>query len=144
MDSIFASIYPKLTPEDQEVLRQEMRESFGYERELGAITGIELCKFILSERDEKRAVAALRTDATFQKALGRMEQRIAEAVAAEREACCRDVCTGCAEGMPLEFTERPDSGVRPRPPAWIHWWGSGVWSVCYASTIHERARAGEE
>jgi len=87
MDSIFASIYPKLTPEDQEVLRQEMRESFGYERELGAITGIELCKFILSERDEKRAVAALRTDATFQKALGRMEQRIAEAVAAEREAC---------------------------------------------------------
>jgi len=93
MDSIFASIYPKLTPEDQEVLRQEMRESFGYERELGAITGIELCKFILSERDEKRAVAALRTDATFQKALGRMEQRIAEAVAAEREACaaiCRE------------------------------------------------------
>jgi len=87
MDSIFASIYPKLTPEDQEVLRQEMRESFGYERELGAITGIELCKFILSERDEKRAVAALRTDATFQKALGRMEQRIAEAVAAEREGC---------------------------------------------------------
>ena len=91
MDSIFASIYPKLTPEDQEVLRQEMRESFGYERELGAITGIELCKFILSERDEKRAVAALRTDATFQKALGRMEQRIAEAVAAERERCAKVV-----------------------------------------------------
>ena len=72
-----------------------------------------------------------------------LEQRIAEAVAAERERCCRDVCAGCAEGMPLEFTERPDGGVRPRPPTWIHWWGHGVWTVCLARKVYERARAGE-
>ena len=72
-----------------------------------------------------------------------VQQRIAEAVAAERERCCKDVCTGCAAEVPLEFTKRPDGGVRPRPPTWIHWWECGMWTVCGAAAIRERARGGE-
>ena len=64
-------------------------------------------------------------------------------VAAERERCCRDSCRGCAEGVPLEFTERPGGGVTGCPPGWVHWWGLSVWTVCGAAGIRERARAGE-
>jgi len=70
-------------------------------------------------------------------------EQIHAAVAAERERCCRDSCRGCAEGVPIAFAERPDGGVRPRPPTWIHWWECGMWTVCGAAAIRERARGGE-
>jgi len=72
-----------------------------------------------------------------------VEVRIAEAVAAERERCCRDICPGCAQGVPLEFTEHPGGGIRGHPPTWVHWWGASVWTVCGAAAIHGRGR-GEE
>ena len=65
-----------------------------------------------------------------------------QAVAAERERCCRDVCPQCKHGLPLEFRKRPDGGIRGLPPTWLHFWAGGIWTVCHAADIHERTRAG--
>jgi len=71
------------------------------------------------------------------------EQRIAAAVAAERERCCRDVCPDCADGIPANFIERPDWGAEEDRPTWTHWHGPTRWTVCRAAAIRRRARAGE-
>jgi hypothetical protein len=61
---------------------------------------------------------------------------LAEGAAAEREACCRAVCPGCAEGVPVSRD--------PRTGSWFHGAASDLLGTdgCAADAI--RRRAGED
>lgn len=66
---------------------------------------------------------------------------IAQAIQAEREACCRDVCEQCAAGRELvEYRE-----VSGEMIGFTHEWtgddGKAMMSGCFASSIHMRAAA---
>lgn len=52
-------------------------------------------------------------------------ETVAVKVAAEREACARDVCWRCAEGKPVE--------------RYVHAWVHPSFGICKATAIRERA-----
>ena len=108
----------------------------------------ELVDAILCEQDsvthynEEGADVPMRLHQKYrQEAVESLRDWVKAQVAAEREQCCRDVCDGCAQGVPLEFTGRPDGGPKSTP-IWIHLWGNGVWTVCGARAIHTRGGEG--
>lgn len=63
--------------------------------------------------------------------LGLVRQEYAEAIAAEREACCRDVCPHCKDGNPVRTVA---SG------RYVH---SDNAYVCRATAIRARGQADE-
>lgn len=62
----------------------------------------------------------------------REEERVRDAVTAERAACAKAVCDHCCEGMPVE---RNDDG------SWSHPFGaSGMSFVCMGGPARERGQ----
>jgi hypothetical protein len=62
----------------------------------------------------------------------RYDKAIAEARAAEREQCCKDICPGCRYNQPLEFY--PDYGVYQHK-----YTKTGRYDDCKANAIRQRA-----
>jgi hypothetical protein len=71
----------------------------------------------------------------------RYEAAIAEARAAEREQCCKDVCADCARGRPVEIGGQGKNYFDSK--VYYHWVDNDLlfW-ICNANAIRQRAAKG--
>jgi hypothetical protein len=63
------------------------------------------------------------------------QEELDAAVLAEREACCRAVCSGCRMGADVQPLSATVWGNEPR---WFHLEGRDITGICYADPIRRR------